>query len=199
MTKDSKHVGILDYGVGNIASLEGALKKLGFQVTVGSTESALTNVDALFLPGVGSFPYAMHNLRKSKMDKFLRARFDAEDLNVLGICLGMQIFFDYSDEGDCEGLGLFNGKVRRFDDKECHVGWNMVHSRSHEIVSKTSAYYFNHSYYVDCAEGYTVATSSYQKDFTVVVKKNRFYGVQFHPEKSQNIGAQLINKFVREV
>ena len=193
-----KKVGILDYGVGNIASLVGALNKLGFQAIIGKTESSLTKVDALFLPGVGSFPYAMGNLRSLKMDKFLRARFDAKDLKVLGICLGMQVLFEHSEEGSCEGLGFLNGKVRRFDDKECHVGWNMVQSRSHGIVSKTSAYYFNHSYFVDCAEEYTVATSRYQKDFAVVVKKNRFYGVQFHPEKSQNIGAELINKFVRE-
>ena len=198
MKSGLKKVGILDYGVGNIASLSGALNKLGFQVVIGETESSISKVEVLFLPGVGSFSYAMGNLRRLKMDKFLRARFDAKDLKVLGICLGMQVLFEHSEEGSCEGLGFLNGQVKRFDDKECHVGWNIVRSRSQGIVSETSAYYFNHSYYVDCAEEHTVATSNYQKDFAVVVKKNRFYGVQFHPEKSQNIGAQLINKFVRE-
>jgi len=198
MTSKLKKVGILDYGVGNIASLAGALNKLGFQVVIGKTESSLSKIDALFLPGVGCFSYAMDNLRGSKMDKFLRARFDAKDLNVLGICLGMQILFEHSDEGNCEGLGFLNGQVRRFDDNECHVGWNIINSQPQGIISQKSAYYFNHSYYVDCGEEDTLATSRLQKDFAVVVKKNRFYGVQFHPEKSQNIGAELINKFVRE-
>ncbi|MFT5211437.1 MAG: glutamine amidotransferase [Flavobacterium sp.] len=193
-----KNVGILDYGVGNIASLSGALKKLGFQVTIGRNESAFGKVETLFLPGVGGFSYAMENLRKLKMDKFLKDRFDAQDLSVVGICLGMQILFDYSEEGDCEGLGLLRGQVKRFSDKECHVGWNIVNADSGSLVSQKSGFYFNHSYHVDCSKDLTIATSIYQKEFPVIVNKNRFYGVQFHPEKSQNIGAKLINTLVRE-
>ena len=121
-----KKVGILDYGVGNIASLKGALEKLGFHVTVGRTELSLSSVETIFLPGVGSFSYAMENLRHLKMDKFLKNRFDAQDMKVIGICLGMQILFEHSEEGNSNGLGLMQGRVKRFSDKECHVGWNIA-------------------------------------------------------------------------
>ena len=190
-------VGILDYGVGNIASLKGVLQKLGFQVRIGNTAESLSSVEAIFLPGVGYFPYAMRNLRSLKMDSFLRNRFDAQDVNVIGICLGMQILFEYSEEGDCAGLGIINGQVKRFESNECHVGWNIATASSDDFVSGEAGYYFNHSYYVDCATDVTVATACYQFDFPVIVRKSRFYGVQFHPEKSQDNGLELINTLVR--
>lgn len=189
-------VGILDYGVGNIASLRGVLQKLNFQVFVGKTEKSLSDVQAIFLPGVGSFDFAMRNLRNLKMDKFLRNRFDAQDVNVIGICLGMQILFDHSEEGDCAGLGLINGKVKRFSNKECHVGWNIASASNDYLISGESGYFFNHSYYVDCNKDFVLATSKYQLDFPVIVNKNKFYGVQFHPEKSQNTGEKLIKTLV---
>lgn len=189
-------VGILDYGVGNIASLSGVLSKLGYQVSIGNTEDSLIGMKAIFLPGVGSFDFAMRNLRELKMDKFLKNRFKAQDVNVIGICLGMQILFDYSEEGDCEGLGFIKGKVKRFSEKECHVGWNIASASSDFLISGQSGYYFNHSYYVDCSADVTLATSIYQKEFPVMVNKNKFYGVQFHPEKSQKTGEKLIKILV---
>lgn len=189
-------VGILDYGVGNVASLKGVLQKLGYKVCVGNTERSLSQVEAVFLPGVGCFSYAMNNLRELKMDVFLRNRFDAGDINVIGICLGMQILFDHSEEGDCVGLGIIEGHVKRFEGKECHVGWNIAAANDGYLVTGKSGYYFNHSYYVDCATDVTVATSHYQFDFPVMVKKDRFYGVQFHPEKSQDNGLMLIETLV---
>ncbi len=189
-------VGILDYGVGNIASLSGVLSKLGYQVLVGNNEDSFTGVKAIFLPGVGSFDFAMRNLRELKMDIFLKNRFKASDVNVIGICLGMQILFDHSEEGDCSGLGLIKGKVKRFSEKECHVGWNIASASSDFLISGQSGYYFNHSYYVECNTDVTLATSKYQKEFPVIVNKNKFYGVQFHPEKSQKTGEQLIKTLV---
>jgi imidazole glycerol-phosphate synthase subunit HisH len=191
-----KKIGILDYGVGNIASLKGALEKLGFHVTVGRTELSLSSVETIFLPGVGCFSYAMENLRHLKMDKFLKNRFDAQDMKVIGICLGMQILFEHSEEGNSDGLGLMQGRVKRFSEKECHVGWNIAAPIQGTVIQGNSGFYFNHSYYVDCAANLTLATSHYQCDFPVVVNKNRFYGVQFHPEKSQNMGVQIINTLV---
>ena len=188
-------VGILDYGVGNIASLSGVLSKLGYQVLVGNNEDSLTGVKAIFLPGVGSFDFAMRNLRELKMDIFLKNRFKASDVNVIGICLGMQILFDHSEEGDCSGLGLIKGKVKRFSEKECHVGWNIASASSDFLISGQSGYYFNHSYYVECNTDVTLATSKYQKEFPVIVNKNKFYGVQFHPEKSHENGIQLLKNF----
>lgn len=190
-------VGILDYGVGNIASLGGVLQKLGFHVAVGNTEESFRGVEAIFLPGVGCFPYAIRNLRRLKMDEFLRNRFAAQDVNVIGICLGMQILFEYSEEGDCAGLGIIKGQVKRFELNECHVGWNIAAASNDHFLSGEAGYYFNHSYYVDCATDVTVATAHYQFDFPVMVRKSRFYGVQFHPEKSQDSGLELINTLVR--
>jgi len=191
-----KTVGILDYGVGNIASLKGALEGLGYKVLIGATETSLSKVTTIFLPGVGSFPFAMDNLRQLGMDKFLRIRFEAQDVEVIGICLGMQLFFEHSEEGDCEGLGLIEGKVKRFAGRECHVGWNIVRPSENSILSKNSGYYFNHSYYVECSSKVTLASSNYQTEFPVLVKENRFHGIQFHPEKSQNTGAQLLKTLI---
>ena len=191
-----KLLGILDYGVGNVASLKAVLQKLGFRVVVGSSEQSLSKVDALFLPGVGSFDFAMKNLRSSKMDIFLSNRFAAQDLNVIGICLGMQILFERSEEGDFAGLGLFTGSVKRFLDRECHVGWNLANPSSDFFGIGRAAFYFNHSYYVDCDPDVIVASSNYQHTFPVVVSKNSFFGVQFHPEKSQDSGLHLLHALV---
>ena len=198
MLNRTQKVGILDYGVGNIASLKGALEKLNLNVCIGNTESSLSSVDTIFLPGVGCFSFAMENLRQLKMDSFLQNRFDAQDTKVIGICLGMQIFFDHSEEGNSVGLGLMKGRVKRFSEKECHVGWNVASPVKDTVISGNSGFYFNHSYYVDCKADLILATSIYQRNFPVIVNKNRFYGIQFHPEKSQNVGAQLLKMLVKE-
>ena len=191
-----KIVGILDYNVGNIASLKGTLEKIGYRVIVGKKEADFVTVDAAFLPGVGSFPYAMDSLRISGMDKFIEKRFVAEDLPFIGICLGMQILFETSEEGDREGLGLLEGKVKRFRDKECHVGWNLVDFRNTDSPDVRSAFYFNHSYRVDCAPDIVVATADYQGEFAVIATCKKFTGVQFHPEKSQKVGASLLHSLI---
>lgn len=189
-------VGILDYGVGNIASLDGVLQKLGYQVKIGNTESSLSGVKAIFLPGVGSFDFAMQNLDNLNMMRFLRDRFEAQDINIIGICLGMQILFEHSEEGNCSGLGLIKGRVKRFSDKECHVGWNIASASSDFLLSGESGYYFNHSYYVECDEDVVIAHSEYQLKFPVMVNKKKFFGVQFHPEKSQHTGEKLLKTLV---
>jgi glutamine amidotransferase len=176
--------------------LKGALEKIGYRVIVGQKEVDFVTVDAIFLPGVGSFPYAMDNLRSSGMDKFIERRFVAEDLPFIGICLGMQILFETSEEGDREGLGLLEGKVTRFRDKECHVGWNLVDFRQAGSPNIRSAFYFNHSYRVDCAPGIVVATADYQGEFAVIATCKKFTGVQFHPEKSQKVGASLLHSLI---
>ena len=191
-----KKVGILDYGVGNIASVQSAFERLGYQVVIGNSESSFSNVSSIILPGVGSFAFAMQNLRDLKMDKFLERRFEEEDVDIIGICLGMQILFDYSEEGQCEGLGLIKGNVLRFKEEECHVGWNIVSPLSDSFLLHKSAFYFNHSYYVSCPKEVILATANYQLEFPVAVKKKRFYGFQFHPEKSQNMGAGLIKSLM---
>ena len=194
--KRRQKIGILDYAVGNIASLKGALERLNYHVIVGKKEPSFSKVDAIFLSGVGCFTYAMDNLKSMGMDIFLKRRFEDQDVSVIGICLGMQILFEHSEEGDSEGLGLIEGKVKRFHKGECHVGWNLVQPTKANLNLETSGFYFNHSYYVECPPDVTHAVSNYQIEFPVIVKSNRFYGVQFHPEKSQTIGGSLIKAIV---
>jgi glutamine amidotransferase len=196
MMKVRKKIGILDYGVGNIASLKGALERLNYNVVIGKNESSFSKVDVIFLPGVGCFSYAMENIKSMGMDKFLKKRFENQDVRVIGICLGMQILFEHSEEGNSEGLGLIEGTVKRFYKGECHVGWNLVEPTKSSIYSDVSAFYFNHSYYVKCTDDVIQAVSHYQVDFPVMVRSNEFYGIQFHPEKSQIIGGTFIKHIV---
>ena len=113
-------VGILDYGVGNITSLKQALERIGCEVVIGCSELELASVHVLFFPGVGSFGFAMTNLRNRKLDNFISKRLTSKDLPIVGICLGMQIMFEYSEEGNCEGLGFLEGRVSKFKNFECH-------------------------------------------------------------------------------
>ena len=189
-------VGILDYGVGNITSLKRALERIGCGVVIGCSELELTAAKVLFLPGVGSFSFAMNNLRSSKMDEFIENRFKSKDLPIVGICLGMQLMFENSEEGLCTGLGLLQGRVVKFNDDECHVGWNKIRVKRQDLFIDQSAFYFNHSYRVECPEYLVSGESFYQGKLISVVELDAFTGVQFHPEKSQNVGENLLKLLV---
>ena len=192
----NKTVGIVDYGVGNVASLQYSLKKAGYRVVIGFSEVDFVDVDVIFLPGVGSFSYGMDNLRTTRMDSFLINRFQAEDVPIVGICLGMQIMFEHSEEGDCSGLGLIEGTVGKFDKEECHVGWNFVETQNDIILDEKSAFYFNHSYKVQCADRYVSGTTKYQNEFPSIIQAKFFTGMQFHPEKSQHKGMQILMSII---
>lgn len=196
MSHARKKVGLLDYGVGNIESLKHVLEKLNCQVTIGQTEESLYGMDTIILPGVGSFTYAMDNLQSSGMDRFIKKLFSKNEVTVIGICLGMQILFETSEEGACDGLGILEGTVHRFRQNECHVGWNVVHTSQESVVENHSAYYFNHSYYVRCSSELSLASTSHQHNFPAAVRNQKFYGFQFHPEKSQNAGEHLLKTII---
>lgn len=195
---DRKKVSILDYGVGNIMSLKNSLERMGYHVSVEKSKTGLKNKKVIFLPGVGSFPFAMSNLKKSGMDMFLKECFGSDDVIVIGICLGMQILFDSSEEGHQNGLGIIKGQVKKFRNKECHVGWNIVNPTKTSLIKQKAGFYFNHSFYVDCSSKFIIANSSYQKDFAAIVNSRNFYGLQFHPEKSQNAGIHILNQIIGE-
>ncbi|MFC7393875.1 imidazole glycerol phosphate synthase subunit HisH [Scopulibacillus cellulosilyticus] len=195
-------IGILDYGMGNLHSVASALKRLDVECIVSSKQSELEETDGLILPGVGAFKDAIDLLKEEGHIAFLKDYVQRKPL--LGICLGMQLLFDESEEhGLTGGLGLLPGRVRRFADggyKVPHMGWNqlIVHRPQEPLIKNLKAdfAYFVHSYYVQNDDkSLLIATAEYGVDVPAIVGKGRVFGTQFHPEKSGEFGLQLLSHF----
>jgi imidazole glycerol-phosphate synthase subunit HisH len=198
-------VAIVDYGMGNRRSVEKALDHVGAQPSLSSDPKVLSEADGLVLPGVGAFPRAMENLNRLGLVEFLRERV-AAGTPVLGICLGMQLAFDSSEElGGAEGLGIVPGEVtalRTEGLKLPHIGWNEVtFSRKEELIGDLPdrcAYYHVHSYAARPADATdTLGTAEYGERFATAVNRGSFQGVQFHPEKSSAAGLRMLGNFAR--
>ena len=195
-------IGIVDYGRGNLRSVEKALEKVGFEATIMSSPAEIGLVKGIILPGVGAFADAMQALRQGGWIEPL-AQFARSGRPFLGICLGMQILFDIGEEhGEHAGLGLLPGRVVKFPPgkKVPHMGWNSLQlerpSYLLEGIPNESYFYFVHSYYaVPGEKGDIVATSDYGIVFPAVVGKNNVWGAQVHPEKSSPWGLQLLTNF----
>jgi imidazole glycerol-phosphate synthase subunit HisH len=195
-------VAIIDYGVGNLRSVEKAFAATGCDAVVTSNESELREAKRLVLPGVGAFAACMKALSARGFDRLVRDR-AREGTPVLGVCVGMQLLFDESDEfGSTPGLGLLRGRVRRFENNLVvpHVGWNRIfQSRQHALfegVADGSFCYFVHSFYCDPADGAVVAgQTEYGGRYASVVAEMNICGVQFHPEKSQEVGLRMLGNF----
>jgi glutamine amidotransferase len=198
------HVAIIDYGVGNLRSVEKAFAATGCEAVVSGDESVLRAAERLVLPGVGAFAACMNALSERGFDRLVRERV-SEGTPLLGVCVGMQLLFEESDEfGSTPGLGLLQGRVRRFNDELVvpHVGWNRVYQRGqHELfadVGDKSFFYFVHSYYCEPVEESVVAgETEYGVNYASVVAHKNICGVQFHPEKSQDAGLRLLRNFAR--
>lgn len=190
---------VIDYGAGNIRSVANALEKLGFDYEIIGEPEKLRNDAKIIFPGVGAAGSAMSNLRESGFDKVIPTLKNP----FLGICLGMQLLLDYSEEDDTQCLGLIEGKVKKFtgDIKVPQIGWNMVASEQDDglfdDISDDSYFYFVNSYYVDCGDRYVLGRTNYGGEFISAIKMGNFYGVQFHPEKSGEIGLQLLSNFCK--
>ncbi|MBN1656799.1 MAG: imidazole glycerol phosphate synthase subunit HisH [Anaerolineae bacterium] len=199
-------IAIVDYGVGNLRSVQKALEQVGAAATVTSRAADLDAARGIVLPGVGAFGDGMASLRGRGLAAPVLAQ-AARGKPLLGICLGMQMLFEESEEmGQHAGLGLLRGKVVRFADpalKVPHVGWNQIEVRPHPLLAGIApgAYaYFVHSYYVVPAEaGDVLATTEYGVEFASVVGRDRVWGAQFHPEKSQEVGLRILANFSRLV
>lgn len=197
-------VAIIDYGVGNLRSVEKAFAATGCEAVVSGDERVLRGADKLVLPGVGAFGACMKALRERGFDGLIREKVE-EGTPLLGVCVGMQLLFEESDEfGATPGLGLLRGKVRRFSDELVvpHVGWNRVTARqSHALfsdVAQAAHFYFVHSYYCEPEDKSVVAgETEYGVRYASVVAKANICGVQFHPEKSQDAGLRLLRNFAR--
>ena len=197
-------VAIIDYGVGNLRSVEKAFAAAGCEAVVSGDEKVLRAAERLVLPGVGAFAACIKALSERGFDQLVKERV-SEGTPLLGVCVGMQLLFETSDEfGATPGLGLLSGRVRRFSDELVvpHVGWNRVEQvRNHFLfdqVADQSHFYFVHSYYCEPDDKNVVAgQTEYGVNYASVVAHENICGVQFHPEKSQNAGLQLLQNFAR--
>lgn len=200
-------IAIVNYGSGNMQAIANIYARLNIPYTVTSTPSDLDGANCIILPGVGAFDQAMEELNASGMRAALDRRVTDEGTPILGICVGMQLLANSSEEGVLPGLGWIDGVVRRFDDAGFHqathlphMGWNTVEP-THDNhlftdVDLGTGYYFLHSYYFSCAnETDTLARTDYGVPFTCAVQRGNVYGVQFHPEKSHQAGVQLLKNF----
>ncbi|MGZ0051848.1 imidazole glycerol phosphate synthase subunit HisH [Brevibacillus gelatini] len=194
-------IGIIDYGMGNLYSLSKALERLGYSYEFVSVPERLQEYSGLILPGVGAFGDAIANIRELGLDRAIEA-YVASERPILGICLGMQLLFDKSEEnGENTGLGLIHGEAVRFrgDYKVPHMGWNQLRPKQEhpllEGVREGEYVYFVHSYHVLCEPDVLLATSDYHQEVTAIVGRGQVYGMQFHPEKSGETGMRLLRNF----
>lgn len=191
-------IGIIKYQAGNLASVANALERLNADYFISDNSEELDSADGIIFPGVGHAGAAMDDLRSRDLDVWLKNT----QKPVLGICLGMQLLYQSSEEGESETLGLIPGKLKKFDSSKAkvpHMGWNRFEPKTdHPLIKgidNKQFLYYVHGYYAPSNE-YTLATCKYIKDFCAVVSKDNFMGVQFHPEKSGTVGSLLLQNFL---
>ena len=188
---------IIDYGAGNIQSIKFAIKRLGYEAVLSSNENEIRQADKVIFPGVGEAGSAMKMLRSTGLDKVIPTLKQP----VLGICLGMQLMCDHSEEGDTQGLGIFKADVKRFDNsvKVPQIGWNQITNLETHLfdnVENEEYVYLVHSYYVpECKD--EIARTEYGVNYSTALHRDNFYGVQFHPEKSSKTGEQILKNFLK--
>ncbi|MDG1712003.1 MAG: imidazole glycerol phosphate synthase subunit HisH [Flavobacteriaceae bacterium] len=189
-------VAIIDYGAGNIKSLQFALERSGVTGHLTADPEQIKNADKVIFPGQGAAQSAMVKLKTHGLDAIIPQLKQP----VLGICLGMQLLCDYTEEGGVNGLGIIQGKVRRFSDqvKVPQMGWNTISETQTTLfqgIKDHEFMYLVHSYFVPLLPE-TIAVSTYNQAYSVALQKDNFYGVQFHPEKSSKAGQQLLKNFL---
>ncbi|MGI9546542.1 MAG: imidazole glycerol phosphate synthase subunit HisH [Flavobacteriaceae bacterium] len=189
-------VAIINYGAGNIQSIRFAFERLGIHPVLSDSADEIIAADKVIFPGVGEASSAMNKLSSSGLDRII------PDLTqpVLGICLGMQLMCNYSEEGDTRGLGIFNVDVKRFNQgvKVPQIGWNTIDNLKSDLfrsVENKEFIYLVHSYYAPLCQD-TIAVSDYGKTYSSALGRDNFFGVQFHPEKSSAVGARILENFI---
>jgi glutamine amidotransferase len=200
-------IAIVDYGLGNVLAFQNIYKRLNIPVRVAKSAEEASGATKLILPGVGSFDYAMTLLNSSGMRSVIENMVVRDKIQVLGICVGMQIMARSSEEGRLPGLGWLSGTIRSFKSMACfkgfplpHMGWNnLIHAQNEQLfkeIKKEAIFYFLHSYFIECGESdKQIALAHYAMDFCCAVQSKNIYGVQFHPEKSHSWGIQLLKNF----
>jgi len=199
---------IIDYGLGNLASIRNMIRKAGGKSDISSDPTVIAAAEKLILPGVGHFAAGMENILKSGLLPVLHEAVLERKTPILGICLGMQLMAGHSEEGDVAGLGWFDADIIRFRQEDMgnlkvpHMGWNEVKpAKAHALfpnVDEPERFYFVHSYHIRCNNPEDVlATAHYGYDFTCAVSRKNIAGMQFHPEKSHRFGMGMMERFIQ--
>ena len=194
-------IAIIDYGMGNLRSVQKAFEYLGHQAVITDSAEVIKAASHVILPGVGAFEDAMKRIRETSLDRSLIKEAE-QGKPVLGICLGMQMMFEHSEEnGHFDGLGLFPGTITRFEEhglKIPHMGWNTLHTRNCPLFDQGDdpCVYFVHSYCMaDVSDEWTAATCDYGQNFTAAICRGNVMATQFHPEKSGEAGLRMLKRF----
>ena len=187
---------IINYGAGNIQSIKFAIQRLGFEAVLTDNETEIRNADKVIFPGVGEASSAMEKLMATGLDKVIPTLTQP----VLGICLGMQLMCNHCEEGNTQGLNIFDVDVLRFDgsEKVPQIGWNQIENLKSDLfkgISEKEYMYLVHSFYVPL-NNEAIATTNYGIKYASALQEKNFYGVQFHPEKSSKAGAKILQNFL---
>ncbi len=188
---------IINYGAGNIQSIKFAIERLGYKAVLSNNPDEIKSADKVIFPGVGEASYAMKMLQESGLDTLIPTLKQP----VFGICLGMQLMCNYSEEGNTKGLGLFDVDVVKFSSKVKvpQMGWNNIYNLKSDLfkgIAENEYMYLVHSFYAPlCAE--TIATTNYEMEYSSALENDNFYGTQFHPEKSGDVGEKILGNFLK--
>lgn len=198
---------IVDYGMGNLRSVQKAFERIGIPVMISGRIDEILQAEKLVLPGVGNFEQGVSNLKSRGLFDALNSAVIENKIPILGICLGMQLMTEFSEEGNCEGFGWIKGKTTRFSfpDNQLkipHMGWNnLLINRVDSLydgITTDNFFYFVHSYYVSCKdENNILAQTNYGNKFVSSFQKENIFGCQFHPEKSHDAGLQILKNFAK--
>jgi len=197
MVKKTMKIVIINYGAGNIQSIMFAIERLGYKAVLSNNPDEIKAADKVIFPGVGEASYAIKILKESGLDALIPTLKQP----VFGICLGMQLMCNYSEEGDTKGLGIFDVDVVKFSSKVKvpQMGWNNIYNLKSDLfkgIAENEYMYLVHSFYAPlCAE--TIATTNYELEYSSALENDNFYGTQFHPEKSGDIGEQILGNFLK--
>ena len=188
---------IIKYNAGNVCSVEFGLQRLGINAIVTDDADEILSADKIIFPGVGAAGFAINYLREKKLDQLIKNCKQP----FLGICLGMQLLCNYSEENDTKCIGVFSESVKKFSGniKVPQMGWNNIYNLKQPLfkgLSEDEYVYFVHSYYVEKSE-HTTATANYNLEYSAAIQKDNFYAVQFHPEKSGKAGEMILKNFIK--